>query len=111
MIGLLLDLTFSPYASRRSFRSFSTKEGRTMETTNVQWPEVAARIAEDDRGKWDRKVPATQLWIGDNGELTAMNGGPAPDAFTLSDLATSQLCERLGVPTIYYRLLPSDMKA
>lgn len=82
-----------------------------METTNVRWDEVARRIADDDRSKWDRKVPATQLAIGQTGELMAMNGGPVPDPFVLSDLATSQLCERLGIPVAYYRRLPTDMQA
>jgi len=80
-----------------------------MESTT--WSEVEARIVDDDRGKWDRKVPAPQLEIGDGGKLVATNGGPAPDALTLSDLATSQLCERLNIPATYYRRLPAEMKA
>lgn len=79
--------------------------------TAVEWSEVAHRVAEDDEGKWDRKVAAPQMWIGENGRLVAMNGGPAPDALTLSELATSQLCERLAIPAPYYRRLPSTMKA
>lgn len=77
----------------------------------MEWSEVAERILEDDRGKWDRKVAAPQMWIGENGRLVAMNGGPAPDAFTLSELATTQICERLGIPPPYYRRLPGAMKA
>jgi len=78
---------------------------------SLAWNEVAARITEDDQGKWDRKVPAAQLWVGEGGKLLAMNGGPAPDAFTLSELATSQLCERLAIPATYFRRLPAEMKA
>jgi hypothetical protein len=82
-----------------------------MESNVMTWTEVAARIAADDEGKWDRKLPAPQLWIGEQGQLVAMNGGPMPDAFTLSDLATSQLCGRLDIPAQYYRRLPAEMKA
>jgi len=78
---------------------------------SLAWTDVSARITEDDRGKWDRKVPAPHLLIGEGGKLLAMNGGPEPDAFTLSDLATTQLCERLNVPVAYYRRLPAIMKA
>jgi len=82
-----------------------------MESNAMTWNEVAASIIDDDRGKWDRKLPAAQLSIGQNGQLVAMNGGPAPEPYVLSELATSQLCERLGVPVAYYRRLPSEMKA
>ena len=72
----------------------------------IGWSEVAEKIREDDRGKWDRKVPAPQLAIDDFGKLITRNGRPDPDALTLSDLATTQLCERLNVPVAYYRRLP-----
>jgi hypothetical protein len=77
----------------------------------MEWNEVAANISNDDRGKWDRKLPAAQLRIGPKGMLGAMNGSAIPESFTLSDLATSQMCERLGVPVAYYRRLPGGMKA
>jgi hypothetical protein len=77
----------------------------------MDWNEVASRISEDDRGKWGRKIPATDMWIGEQGKLIAMNGGAAPDAFTLSELAASQFCERLSIPAAYYRRLPAEMKA
>jgi hypothetical protein len=77
----------------------------------MAWSGVAQRIAEDDRGKWDRKVPAPQLCVSERGALEARNGGSAAESFTLSDLATSQLCERLDVPVRYYRRLPAEMQA
>jgi hypothetical protein len=57
----------------------------------MDWNEVATKISEDDRGKWNRKVPASEMWIGEQAKLIAMNGGPAPDAFTLSELAHTSL--------------------
>ncbi len=77
----------------------------------VTWNDVATRISADDVGKWDRKMPTPQLWIGERGDLLAKNGGPAPESLTLSDLATSQMCERLSIPVAYYRRLPNDMRA
>lgn len=82
-----------------------------MESNAMTWNEVAASIIEDDRGKWDRKLPAASLSIGQNGQLVTMNGGPAPEPYVLSELATGQLCERLGIPAPYYRRLPPQMKA
>jgi hypothetical protein len=82
-----------------------------MESNSMTWNEVAASIIDDDRGKWDRKVSAEQVWVSQSGTLIAMNGGPAPDSFSLSDLATTQLCERLAIPPAYYRRLPTEMKA
>jgi hypothetical protein len=82
-----------------------------MESNAMTWNEVAASIIDDDRGKWDRKLPAASLSIGQNGQLVTMNGGPAPQSYALSELATGQLCERLGIPAPYYRRLPSEMKA
>jgi hypothetical protein len=78
---------------------------------SMAWHEVTAHIADDDRGKWDRKLPAARLSVGEGGKLLAKNGGQASQAFTLSDLATSQLCQRLAVPETYYRRLPAEMKA
>jgi len=82
-----------------------------MESNAMTWNEVAASIIDDDRGKWDRKLPAASLLIGQNGQLVTMNGGPAPEPYVLSELATGQLCERLGIPATYYRRLPPEMKA
>lgn len=82
-----------------------------METGNMQWEDVAQRIAEDDCNKWDRTVQATALSVAENGQLTARNGGVVPDPFILSDLATAQLCARLGIPAAYYRRLPAQMQA
>jgi len=69
-----------------------------MESNAMTWNEVAASIIDDDRGKWDRKLPAASLSIGQNGQLVTMNGGPAPEPYVLLELATRQLCERLGIP-------------
>ena len=77
----------------------------------MDWNKVAETIRQDDRCKWDRTLPASAISIGDSGTLVAINGGDTADAWTLSDLATSQLCGRLDIPFAYYRRLPAEMKA
>lgn len=82
-----------------------------MESRTVDWSDVASLIAVDDHGKWDLEVLADHLSVGETGQLVSTNGGPAPESFRLSELATTQLCERLGIPVPYYRRLPATMKA
>jgi hypothetical protein len=77
----------------------------------MEWTQVEQRIAEDDRSKWDRKAPATALRVADDGALELANGEGARDRFALSELGTTQMCQRLGIPVLYYRRLPDEMLA
>lgn len=77
----------------------------------LEWPEVAERILEDDRGKWDRKTLGDELQVSPYGGLEVKNGGAQYEQFDLSDLATGQLCERLAIPVAYYRRLPHQMRS
>jgi hypothetical protein len=77
----------------------------------MDWNEVATKIADDDRGKWDRKVSAKGLSITGHGELRYLNGANVSECFPISELATGQLCERLSIPVTYYRRLSDDMQA
>jgi hypothetical protein len=61
---------------------------------------------EDDHNKWDRRAVAHELRIASDGLLDV---GIA--RFTLSELATSQMCQRLGIPVPYYRRLPHELQA
>src|ERR1700749_5019654 len=76
----------------------------------MDWTEVEQRVSEDDRNKWDRKTPATALRIVDDGgvELTDHGGS---ERFALAQLATTQMCQRLGIPVAYYRRLPDQLRA
>ncbi len=76
----------------------------------MEWTEVEGRIIEDDRNKWDRKAPATALRVAEGGALE-LNGDGRSDKFALSELATSQMCGRLGIPVPYYRRLPTELRA
>lgn len=77
----------------------------------MDWSEVATKIAEDDRGKWDRRVLGKDLRVTPENALRLSGGVADAEPFPPSDLATGQLCERLGIPVTYYRRLPGPMKA
>ena len=71
------------------------------------------RVAEDDAGKWDRLVPRRQIayWSGHlvlPATNTAFTG--LPPYLTPTPWATGQLCRRLGIPTVYYRRCPSELR-
>jgi hypothetical protein len=76
----------------------------------LDWTQVEERIVEDDHNKWDRKAPAAALRIAKDGALE-LNGDGRSERFALSELATSQMCGRLGIPVPYYRRLPSELQA
>jgi hypothetical protein len=76
----------------------------------VDWNQVEEWIVDDDRNKWDRKASAPALKIAEDGTLE-LNGDGRFEHFALSELATSQMCGRLGIPVPYYRRLPSELQA
>lgn len=78
----------------------------------MEWTQVEERIVEDDRNKWDRKAAAAKLRIStSSGLLDVGNADRAPDRYSLSELATTQMCQRLGIPVPYYRRLPDQLRA
>jgi hypothetical protein len=78
----------------------------------MEWTDVEGRIVDDDRNKWDRKASAAELRISTSYSLLDVgNADRAPDRYTLSELATSQMCQRLGIPVPYYRRLPDQLRA
>ena len=46
-----------------------------------------------------------------DGSLELENAGCAADRFAVSELAITQMCQRLNIPVPYYRRLPMDMRA
>ena len=73
--------------------------------------DVRDQLARDDCGKWDATVPCRQLAL-HRGRLTfpqatsdGYDGGLA-----LTPWATSQLCQRLGLPTIYIKRCPPHLQ-
>lgn len=77
----------------------------------MDWKTVEDKIYQDDRSKWDRKVSGERLRVDHTGTLELTDGGGPTECYALSDLATGQMCQRLGIPVAYYRRLPGEMKA
>ncbi len=77
----------------------------------MDWKTVEDKIYQDDQSKWDRKVSGERLRVDRTGMLELTDGGGPTECYALSDLATGQMCQRLGIPVAYYRRLPGEMKA
>ncbi len=71
--------------------------------------DVIDRVCADDAGKWDALVPQRDLGLLD-GRLcfTQVRSEGMEEGLTLSPWALSQACQRLAIPTAYFRkCLPS----
>jgi hypothetical protein len=77
----------------------------------MDWKSVSDKIVQDDQNKWDRKVSGQELQISGSGVLDLSNGDSAGKTYSLSEVATSQMCQKLEIPVKYYRRLPDEMKA
>ncbi len=77
----------------------------------MNWNAIEKQVATDDQNKWDWKTSADKLRVGESGALTVIRGQGELAHYALSDHATSQLCQRLEIPTPYFRRLPGEMKA
>ncbi len=77
----------------------------------MNWKAIEATTVQDDQNKWDRKANARQFRITETGVIELSNGEKGSGKYSLSDLATSQMCQKLKIPVDYYRRLPGDMKA
>ncbi len=77
----------------------------------MDWKTVEEKIVQDDLKKWDRKVSGEQLRVSRAAALEVADGQGPTGCYALSDLATGQMCQRLGIPVAYYRRLPGEMKS
>jgi hypothetical protein len=77
----------------------------------MDWKTVAEKINQDDQSKWDRGVSGKKVRVSSNGRLEFSNGNALPDSYSLSEVATTQMCQKLEIPVKYYRRLPDEMKA
>jgi hypothetical protein len=75
----------------------------------MDWKTVSEKIVQDDQNKWDRKVSGQELRISAEGTLELSNG--VSKNYALSDLATTEMCQRLDIPVKYFRRLSNEMKA
>lgn len=77
----------------------------------MDWKSVSEKIVQDDQNKWDRKVSGQELRVSERGALQLSNGSDTGATYSLSEVATSQMCQKLDIPVKYYRRLPDEMKA
>jgi hypothetical protein len=77
----------------------------------MDWKTIEEKIVLDNQTKWDRIAAASQIEVSNQGLLELSNGHGERESFSVSDLATSQMCGRLSIPVKYYRRLPNEMKA
>jgi hypothetical protein len=77
----------------------------------MDWTHVEEKIVLDDQNKWDQKATAKEMRVSQSGGLELSNGDGVAAQYAFSDLAVSQLCQKLEIPVGYYRRLPGEMKA
>jgi hypothetical protein len=77
----------------------------------MDWKSVSEKIVQDDQNKWDRKVSGQELRLSGSGVLELSNGDSAGKTYSLSEVATSQMCQKLEIPVKCYRRLSDEMKA
>jgi hypothetical protein len=77
----------------------------------MDWKSVAEKIVQDDQSKWDRTASAKELRLSDSGKLEVLENSTWNGLHPLSDLAVTQMCQKLEIPVKYYRRLPDEMKA
>ena len=73
--------------------------------------EVHERVREDAQGHWDTTVPRHELLMQDGHLLLPHNGSNGhPGSLRPTTWATAQLCQRLNVPTSYFRRCPNELQ-
>src|SRR5207253_395579 len=77
----------------------------------MDWKTVSEKIVHDDQNKWDRSISGRELRVSESSVLELSNGDSAGKTYSLSEVATSQMCQKLEIPVKYYRRLPDEMKA
>src|SRR5438552_14076453 len=77
----------------------------------MDWKTVSEKIVQDDQNKWDRSVSGRELWISSGAALEMFNGDSGGKTYSLSEVAISQMCQKLEIPVKYYRRLSDEMKA
>lgn len=76
----------------------------------MDWNDIKQRIQEDDHDKWDLPVKGFDLKLASYGALLLRQNGTVKP-YRLTDWALRQLCQRLSIPTGYFKRLPGEMQA
>lgn len=77
----------------------------------MEYADVRDQVVADDEGKWDLTLPRSAVGMA-GGSLTIpqehANGNPS--ALTPTPWALTQMCQRLGIPTAYFKRCPTDLQ-
>lgn len=73
--------------------------------------EVRERLRQDDESKWDQLIPLEELQM-QEGRLCCprLYRAEYPRGLALTNWAQTQFCQRLRIPTAYYRRCPTWLK-
>ena len=73
--------------------------------------EVSERLCADEETKWDTLTPRHRLRF-QQGRLFFAQMSPTnfPKGLALTNWATTQLCQKVNVPTAYFRRCPSFLQ-
>lgn len=74
------------------------------------WGEVIDLVQREDTGKWDIEKSTKDLHLDDAGRLV-LESREGPKPVRLSDLAMSQLCGKLELPSRYIKRIPTELQA
>lgn len=79
----------------------------------MNFEEVQEQIQSDDMGKWDTLVNRAEVTMRD-GKVVVPEAfgvdGDCPRQLFPTPWATTQLCQRLGIPTAYFKRCPPDLQ-
>jgi hypothetical protein len=82
-------------------------------TTPLSWVDMHSIVLEDDRNKWDQLVPRDELRL-ENGRLEFPRRyspeGRLITGLELTRWSSSQLCQRLGIPSAHFRRCPLSLQ-
>ena len=68
----------------------------------MDWKAIAEKIIHDNQNKWDGYVSGKELRVSSVGALEFAKGDGAVNTYALSEVAISQMCQKLEIPVKYY---------
>lgn len=80
-------------------------------TNSLTFDEVQERIQEEERGQWDARIRRGDVTLKDGKIVFPFDPlGEHCEALTPTSWATGQLCQKLGIPTAYFRKCPAVLQ-
>lgn len=84
---------------------------RLERPSKTNFAEARDRIGDDDKGKWDVAVRRESLVLRDGSLTYPLDEDESEwERLTLTSWATTQMCQRLGIPTQYFKRCPAVLQ-